>query len=508
MRRARSAAGTGSPEVGAPLFDSAMRRVAAVVVLGTIMSILDSTIVNVAIDSLGRDFHTTVTTIQWVVTGYLLALGVVIPLTSWAIEQFGAKRAWMSSLALFLVGSILCGAAPSTSALIGFRILQGIGGGMILPIGQTILAREAGPNRIGRVMTVIGVPSLLGPVLGPVVGGLILVDLSWRWIFFVNVPIGIVALVLAWRILGGDDRSAHRVRLDLVGFLLASPGLALVVYGLSEAGTTGGFGQPLVLVGLVLGAVLVVVFVLRALRVRAPLVDVRLLARRSVAFSAMTSFLLAGSLFGATFLIPLYYQVDRGQSALTAGLLMAPQGIGAMLVMPLAGRITDRAGARRVVPFGIVVAVLATAAYTQVTPHTSEALLALTLFGRGVGLGASIMPAVAAAYRSLGRAEVPNATTLMNILQRIGATLGTAIVAVVLQQRIAAALPGAPVSLSSTPTTALPAAAASRLAGAFGQTFWVALVFAAICLVPALFLPRPAASASEPRAPVLATAPE
>src|ERR671928_1156356 len=194
-------AGTSS----GPGIDRELGRLAAVVVLGTIMSILDTTIVNVAIETLGRQLHSSLTSIQWVSTGYLLALATVIPLTGWSMERFGAKRMWMTSVVLFLIGSTLCGLAWSTESLIVFRVLQGFGGGMIMPIGQAILAQAAGPQRMGRIMSVIGVPTLLGPILGPVIGGLIIDNASWRWIFFVNVPVGLVALALAARVLPGVE---------------------------------------------------------------------------------------------------------------------------------------------------------------------------------------------------------------------------------------------------------------------------------------------------------------
>src|SRR3954469_6697755 len=201
--------------------DRALWRLASVVVLGTIMSILDTTIVNVAIETLGRELGSSLSAIQWVATGYLLALATVIPLTGWAMERFGGKRMWMISVTLFLVGSTLCGLAWSTTSLIAFRVLQGFGGGMIMPIGQAILAQAAGPQRMGRIMSVIGVPTLLGPILGPVIGGLIVDNFSWRWIFFVNVPVGAVALALAWRILPRGERIAGRgAVLDVRGLLL------------------------------------------------------------------------------------------------------------------------------------------------------------------------------------------------------------------------------------------------------------------------------------------------
>src|ERR671935_2967516 len=207
----------------------------AVVVVGTIMAILDATIVNVAIPTLGRDFHTSISTIQWVMTGYLLAFAAVIPLTGWASERFGARRVWIAALLVFMAGSALAGTAWSIAALIAFRVVQGLGGGLLMPVGQTILAQAAGPQRIGRVMSVVGVPMLLGPVFGPVIGGAIVGEVSWRWIFFVNLPVGLAALLVAWRFLPAGSRRAG-APLDARGLAPLSPGLPVFVYGMSEAG--------------------------------------------------------------------------------------------------------------------------------------------------------------------------------------------------------------------------------------------------------------------------------
>ena len=465
--------------------DRDLWRLASVVVLGTIMSILDTTIVNVAIETLGRDLDASLNAIQWVSTGYLLALATVIPLAGWAMERFGGKRMWMLSVTLFLCGSTLCGLAWSTTSLIVFRVLQGFGGGMILPIGQAILAQAAGPQRMGRVMSVIGVPTLLGPILGPVIGGLIVDNFSWRWIFFVNLPVGVVALALAARILPAAERKT-RSRLDVVGLLLLSPGLALLVYGLSELGREGGLGTMAV-VGLVGGALLLVAFVLHARRDHA-LIDISLFRDRAFAAASGTVFIFGVSLFGAMLILPLYYQVVRGESALTAGLLLAPQGVGAAMAMPIAGRMTDRMGAGRVVPFGVVVACLGTAAYTQLTATTSYEVLGVALWVRGIGLGMTMMPAMAAAYQTLERAAVPRATSTINIIRTIGGSFGVAVLTVVLQRQIVAEIPGATGDLGALRGGA--AAAAEPLAAAFGTTFWVALGLTALALIPAYFLPR------------------
>src|SRR4051812_3619042 len=479
----------------APGLDRALLRLASVVVLGTIMSILDTTIVNVAIETLGRELHSSLSSIQWVSTGYLLALATVIPLTGWAMERAGAKRMWMISVTLFLLGSTLCGLAWSTTSLIAFRVLQGFGGGMILPIGQAILAQAAGPQRMGRGMSVIGVPTLLGPILGPVIGGLIVDHFSWRWVFFVNLPVGAVALLLAWRILPAADVRRQRPVLDVLGLALLSPGLAALVYGLSEFGIEGGIGSANVIGGLVVGAVLLVLFVLHALRAGGrALIDLRLFRDRAFAAASGTTLVFGMSLFGAMFVLPLYYQVARGEGALTAGLLLAPQGLGAATAMPIAGRLTDRVGAGRVVPFGVVLALLGTGVYTQLDATTSYGLLAVALYIRGVGLGSTMMPSMAAAYQTLDRPAVPRATTTINIIRTIGGSLGTAILSVVLERQIAAELGAGTPGLGALRSGGAAARAADPLAHAFGQTFWWAVGRTALAPPPSLSPPRPPAA--------------
>jgi EmrB/QacA subfamily drug resistance transporter len=307
--------------------------------LGAVMTVLDTTIVSVAISTLGRDFDVSVATIQWVSTGYLLALSMVIPLTGWAVERFGARRLWFASLALFLAGSVLSGAAWSAGSLIAFRVVQGIGGGIILPVGQTMLARAAGPQRMGRVMSVVAVPALLGPVLGPVIGGLIVDAISWRWIFYINLPVGAIALLAAWRWLEPDAHRQPDAPIDALGVALLSPGLAAFVYGISEAGNVG-LGGTQAVVGMAVGAALVMAFVAHALRTRHPLLDMRLFADRVFAASSAAMALFAATMFAVMLLFPLYEQAARGLSALDAGLLMAPQGLAAMVAMPIAGKLT------------------------------------------------------------------------------------------------------------------------------------------------------------------------
>src|SRR3954447_15776921 len=460
--------------------------VAAVVTVGMIMSILDTTIVNVALETLSRQLDATLSTIQWVSTGYMLALAVVIPLTGWMSERFGAKQVWMTSVALFGLGSVLCGFAWSAESLILFRVLQGFGGGMIMPVGMSLMTQTAGANRVGRVMSVIGIPILLGPILGPVIGGLIVDSISWRWIFFVNIPIVVLALGLAARLLHADAGRADAGRLDWLGLVPLFPRPARIVFGLSETETHGGLGAPIAWVPILAGIVLVILFVRHAWFANRPLIDVRLF--RSVPFSAAaaTTTLLGGALFGAMIVLPLYYQVARGESALTAGLLMAPQGLGAGMAMPIAGRLTDRVGGGRVALVGLVIMTAGTIPFAFIGASTSYTLLAIMLVVRGIGMGATMMPSMAAAYATLGRADIPRATSALNVLQRVGGSIGTALLAVVLQHQIATQLGaagGGQGTLQRLPDS-VRRRVAEPLSAAFAHTFWWAVALSVVAMVP------------------------
>ncbi len=475
-----------------------VKAIAIVVVIGAIMSILDTTIVNVALDTLSKDLHSPLATIQWVSTGYLLALATVIPLTGWAAERFGPKRVWMTVVAGFVATSALCGLAWSADSLIAFRVLQGLAGGMIMPVGMITLAQAAGPRHMGRVMSVVGVPMLLAPVFGPVIGGLLIDNLSWRWIFFVNLPVGIAGLVMAARLLP-SERAAGRsgARLDLVGLALLSPGIASIVYGLSEVASSGSVTGVKVWLPILVGSGLVIAFARRSWFHDFPIVDVRLMRSTGFSASAATVMLVGAALFGGMLLLPLYYQIDRGLSPLQAGLLLAPQGIGAAIAMRYSGRLTDRIGGGPVVVAGLLTLIVGTLPFTQVTGSTSYALLAFALVVRGVGLGFTMMPAMASAYALLETSQVPRATPMLNVLQRIGGSIGTAVLAVVLQRQIADAVPGAVGSGAGGGEAAaqsLPAGARAKLADpiatAFGNTYWWSLFLVAAALVPALIMWR------------------
>jgi EmrB/QacA subfamily drug resistance transporter len=478
------------PAQPAPI-DRALLLVAGVVVLGTIMSILDTTVVNVAINTLASRFHTTLPTIQWVATGYTLALATVIPLSGWISDRFGTKRLYMTSIALFILGSALSGLASSAAEIIVFRVLQGLGGGMIMPAGMTILTRAAGPQRIGRVMAIIGVPMMIGPILGPVLGGWLVSDVGWRWIFFINAPIGAIALVSAARVLPRDVPSREQ-RLDLVDLALLSPGLAILIYGLAQSSSSGGFGSAKVIVALVLGAALLVGFVLHALRTTHPLVDLRLFKDRVFATSSITLVLVVISVFGSFLLLPLYLQAVRGESALDSGLLLIPQGLGSMLTMPIAGTLSDRIGPGRIVPFGLIGIAASVLWLTQIGAHTSYVALSIDLFVFGMAMGFTMMPVFTGAMQSIRGAAVARASTALNILQQAGASIGTAVLSVLLASALTSHLGSSHGTIGSTAavSAAQRARIAPPMAAAFGQTFWWALGLLVVAFVASLALPR------------------
>jgi EmrB/QacA subfamily drug resistance transporter len=448
-------------------------RIAAVVVVGAIMSILDTTIVNVALDTLSRDLHSSLADIQWVATGYMLALAAVIPVSGWAAARFGAKRLWIASVILFTLGSVLCGLAWSTTSLIAFRVLQGIGGGMIMPVGQMVLARAAGPSRLGRVMSVVGLAMILAPIFGPTIGGLLIDHLDWRWIFYVNVPVGIIGVAMGMRLLPKVEAGVERTRLDRVGLALLATGVPLLVYGLAEIGQKGTLAAAQAWAPLAIGAALIALFVAHALRSDAPLLNVRLFRDANFSSAAVTSFILGASLFGAMLIMPLYFQLVRGEDAVATGLLLIPQGVGAAIAMGLSGRLTDKVGGGRVALAGLGVTLLTTIPFVALTATTSYFDIGAAMIGRGFGIGLTMMPAMTAAYAKLRPQDIAHATPQLNVLQRVGGSIGTALLTVVLQH-----------GLTNGPHTAAGAA------DAFGHTYLWVLALTAVAAIPALVLAR------------------
>jgi EmrB/QacA subfamily drug resistance transporter len=388
-------------------------------------------------------------------SGYLLAMAMVTPATGWAVDRFGARRMWIGSVLAFGLASVLAGTAWSAGSLIAFRILQGAAGGVLLPVGATLLVQAAGPQRLGRVTAAVSIPAQVAPIVGPLLGGLVVDSVSWRWCFFLNVPVCLLAAALAHRAVPAVPGEPAQ-RLDVRGLALLAPAVGALTYGLTQAG-------PWVVAA---GVLLIVAFVVHARRADQPLIDLRLFTRRSFTGATLTLFLLSASLFGSMLLVPLYVQQVLGASALAAGSALVPQFAGTLVALTFVGRLADRLPARHVVLAGVVVAVLGTLPFTLESP--AAALLGVALFVRGIGFGAATVTLMTAAYRDIDQVQVPRATSALQIGQRIGAPLGAAVIAVVLQYQLAVEAP----------------------ATAFGLTFWWSLALTAPALLPVVLLRR------------------
>ncbi|WP_055696715.1 MULTISPECIES: MDR family MFS transporter [Streptomyces] len=448
--------------------DAALLRVAFILVLGTFMATVDATIVSVGIDTLAGEFGASVSEIQWVSTAYLLAVVAAVPASGWLADRFGGRRTWLAAVGVFLLGSALCALAWSATSLIVFRVIQGLGGGMLPATGQALLARVAGRERMGRVISVVSVVPLLSPVLGPLVGGSILGVASWPWLFLVNLPIGAVAVLLARRYVPRVPPAPGRTSFDLRGAALLSPGLAVLVYGLTEV----AHGRALPAgIGITAGLAMLTAFTVHGLRTsRTPLVDPRLFTRPPFGAAALALLVLGASVFGTMFLLPLYFQTGRDLSALRAGLLLAPQGIGAAAGSVLVNRTIDKVAPRTLVVTGIVLILAGTVPFTQLGHHPSDAVIAAALTVRGVGMAMIGAPVMNIVYSRIEPAQLPRASGALNLLNTVGGSLGTAALAVVLQSRLDAR--------------------GQDISWAFADTFWWVLGFCLLAAAGATRLPR------------------
>ncbi|MGW0760795.1 DHA2 family efflux MFS transporter permease subunit [Streptomyces sp. NPDC002814] len=415
---------------------AALHRTIAVVITGAVMTVLDMTIVNVALRRLSAEFHAPLETIQWTATAYSLALAAVIPTAAWAMGRFGAKRTYLTALTLFTLGSLLAACAWDASSLIAFRAVQGLGGGLIMPVGMAMVMRTAERERMGRAMALLGLPILVGPVAGPVLGGWLIDIASWQWIFLVNLPVGVIALALAVKLLRPDAPRgpAPAPRLDVPGLLMLSPGLALLLFGLARGGERGDFTAAGALLPTAAGAVLVAAFVRRALTTDDPLLDLRLLRDRTFAVGIGTLALFTCGYFGSMLLAPMYWQQVRDTSATAAGLLGAPVGLAVGVTMQLAARRIDKVSPRRLIPAGTAVGALGMALLALQTSVDGVApwrVVAASVV-MGIGAGMVLLPTMTTATRELPKDRMAAASTTLSINSQVWASVGTALISVVL----------------------------------------------------------------------------
>ncbi|QAY66928.1 MDR family MFS transporter [Paenibacillus protaetiae] len=451
--------------------DPGLLKVALILVFGAIASQLDSTMVNVAINSLAIDLHSTVSAIQWVITGYVLAMGLTVPVSGWAIQRFGRKKVYIFSLWVFLISSILCSLAWNTGSLIGFRLVQGIGGGLLVPTMQNVLVQSAGGRSLGRLISIISIPALLGPILGPVIGGLLMDNMSWRWIFYVNIPIMLIALWLSWKHIPKDETAKSKPKLDAIGLLLLSPAFAGLIYGISKISSHGGLSSAGVLVPLAAGLVLMAAYIVYALRAnRSPLVDLHLFRSRNFLASNITLFLSGMVMNGALLLLPLYYEQVRGETVLATGLLLIPQGVGMLLTRSWIGGMADRIGSRNIVLASLGVTLAATVPFAFAGTDTSYYLLGAAQLVRGAALNGILIPIMVSAYEGLRKEQIPHASISTRIFQTIGGAFGSAVLATVIAHQLTGGT------------------AAHSIAHAYQLAFWWSAGFTAASFLPAIFL--------------------
>ncbi|SEE87452.1 drug resistance transporter, EmrB/QacA subfamily [Jiangella alba] len=457
------------------------RRLVGTAIVGAVMLNLDIASVSIVLPTFQAEFGTTVATAAWTMTAYTLALAAVIPFTGWATDRFGARRLYLVALALFGSGALLCGLAWDIGALIGARTLQGLGGGLLVPLAMTITTHAAGPGRVGRVTAVLFATAATGAIAGPILAGWLLGVASWHWVFLAELPLVAVAFAAAYRVLP-RDRPQRPAGFDFTGMALLSPGLAALLFAVSSAPGQRSLATAAVLAPAVAGVLLVVAFVRHALRTDHPLIDLRMFRNRELTVAAVTLAMFFVAFTGTGLLLPGYFVMVRGESALAAGLLMAPQSVAGIVTMIVCGRYADRVGPRRLVIGGMTLVVLGMTTLAQVRADTSYALLAGSLAVVGLGLGMTTLPLTAAALASLRHAEVARGSTLITIVQQTGAAVATAVMSVLLTSRL------------------LDVSAADRpaMARAFASTYAVAVALVVLSIVPALFLPRTRRSVLSP----------
>lgn len=443
------------------------------VVVGMIMVILDSTVVNVAMPNLINYFHTSVSTMQWVITAYTLSLSAVIPLAGWLTDRFGAKQIFLTTIVLFTIGSVLCSLAQSPEQLIIYRIVQGVGGGMVSPIGMAIIFRLAPPDKQGSIMGVLGVPMMLGPAIGPTLSGFLVEYASWHWIFLINLPIGIIAVLVGVRYLPKVDRRAVPA-LDVVGMVLAPIAFASLTFAVSEGGKN--WGSPQTITGLIVGGISLILFIIVELRHQQPLLELRVFGSSDFTRGIIVSWLSAMALFGSFLFVPMYLQTVKGFTPLQSGLMSIPQVLVSGMMMPLGGRLFDKIGARTLAIIGMVFVAIGLFQMSQVSMKTSALYVIIAMVIIGAGMGLSMMPVNTHILKSAPRRLVSRVTPLTTAAQQVVVSFAIA------------GLTGYWTSRITHHMASTPSGRGGALVAAFGDTFFLAAFIAVAGAIVALLL--------------------
>ena len=404
--------------------------VSVVFVAALFLNILDTTIVNVALPTIAGQFHVTAADAGAVVVGYLLSLALVIPASGWLGDRFGSKRVFLAALAIFTIASALCGVAQSLPELVAFRLLQGVGGGMLAPVGMAMLYRVYPLAERMRAMRILILPTAVAPAMGPVLGGLLVDTLSWRWVFYVNVPVGVLTFLFGLFLLQ-EHREPGAGRFDVAGFVLSGLGFAMLMYALTE-GATQGWGSPQILITGVLGVVLLVATVLVELRVPEPMLDLRLFSDRLFRTINIVQLVSTAGFLGTLFLFPLLYQSGLGVSAWQTGLTTFPEAVGVLLGTQIASQVYSTLGPRLHIVLGVVNAAVAMMLLTLVGATTPQWVVMLIMFYLGLGVSNNFNPSQTAAFAQVPVAKTGRASTLFNSGRQAGSAVGVAVLGSVL----------------------------------------------------------------------------
>jgi EmrB/QacA subfamily drug resistance transporter len=446
------------------------------VIIGMIMIILDSTVVNVALKGLVDDFGTTVQHMQWAITGYTLALSAVIPLAGWMTDRFGAKPIFLITIVLFTIGSVLCSLAQTADQLIIYRVIQGLGGGMVAPIGMAMIFRLTPEGKRGAVMGTLGVPMLLAPALGPVLSGWLIEYASWHWIFLINLPIGILAIMIGIRHLPKMERKAVPA-LDILGMILGPVAFVMLAYGVSEGGKSWTSTETLI--GLNVGGVALLIFIFVEIRQKQPLLELRVFGSSDFTRGIVISWVAQASLIGAIILIPLYLQTIKGYGALETGLMLLPQALASVVTMSISGKLFDKVGARPLALTGLTIITAAALMLSRISPDTSKTFIMTALGMIGGGMGMVMMPINTHVLSAAPRHLVSRVTPLTTAIQQVVASLAVAGLTGFLSSRMT-------VHLTVSQTNPVHAAVSG-----YGDTFLLAAGVAAAGTVLATILRKP-----------------
>lgn len=422
---------TGSVDsVAPPPIPWRIWKIAAVTGAGAFIALLDSTVANLALESIRVDLDATLPIVQWVVTGYLIALAMSMPAAGWLSSRLGYGRLWSAALAAFVATSVMCAVAPDPGTLIAGRFLKGLAAGLMIPAGQAVLGSTAGPKQLGRIMGTLGFVVALGPAVGPGLGGFLLEVASWRWLFWVNVPLGLAALVAARSIVPGGDTDPKRP-LSFTGLALLGLGLPMLLFGGTEIGAAGVTTLSAGTTGL--GGALTLAFIVLTAEAKHPLIDLRLLCGRTFAAATATTWLTGANLYGGLLLLPLYLQLGMKMSLAETGVMLLVMGLGTAVILPFAGVLTDRHGAGRVSLTGAVLLTVTTIPFVFADRLAMTPLI-IVLVLRGMAVAMAQMPAMTAAYASVTARQMGDAATVVNIAQRMGGALGAIGAVIVLTQ--------------------------------------------------------------------------